>query len=893
MEANKEGLQKLTDSMASVNDCSHAIEEALGSLRDQVAEKIRVQRLLTRLDTLLKLPATLQEQIEAGQYRTATTNYLSAASILSKHSEGFESLKNIETECSVILENLKKDLEHRLLHWSGRITGLENYSDDGGNSYKSGGSNHSSGLSDVPDPPKSMTEVFECAGTLFILLQQNDQLRTDGSASALPIDADSSTTILSKEDLCSMSVAAAMRLLDRLLDTHLIEVQERRFSSVPMGGAGGQSDNGIMPLNGQQGDNKGNTLVPGEFLGLVLECASLYVTCFGNQTASSVVEVNGEVVDHSAGGKSVDVSSYYLVEFVQEAFSSFLSHVRSILLEESVQASRDDSVDEEGAEATHKEISDALVLLVDDVRALAVGLAAPEIGISPDHAARFLDQAMELTESMVRRRVDQKFDDLRLSVVKECLIPFAKRAVDERTRAIDEGKNAIPLIVQIASSTLSDCLQLVDDAIRSIFADSSGSSDDLPDLKDAVHSSTYRFAAWLANAFEIIAGGDSMVGKHIAEAPVATDGEDGDGDDDTVNDGFDGFDVDVNNSGVNEELGDSSVKEVMELLDCVHDELLKGSPDSADGDLHSDFILAIADLCRISEDSVPDNLEQSFAAHLGDTKKKPSRSIFPADSSSSFKKAARGEDEAEIGKLFQLAASRVLALYATNRGLHATRVLCQSLPDTASQPDSDLPDQPSTCVLDALAIAKSTALDCATIFGGSKRGGPVPNWHDDGVVGFSSPMPGRKKGLQMDIERLFREKVVIYPHPLDLLEPSRNAVMFLFFRILFRALFENARFYRFSSGGYLQLQVDILFLKHMVPHFVSSDYTENGANAGKTLLNLLTDVGGVLDDRCTDENCSQDEGLKRDAIDIVRSFVTAIHDDPSVGDAFVIPEEHS
>ena len=887
MEANKEGLQQLTDSMASVNDCAHTIEEALGSLRDQVAEKIRVQRLLTRLDTLLKLPATLQNQIEAGKYRTATTNYLSAASILSKHSEGFESLKNIETECSAILENLKKDLEHKLLHWSGRLTGLENYSDDGGDSCMSDESKNSSGLTNVPGPPKTMTEVFECAGTLFILQQNNPNSAGDEEA-ALP-GVDSTASKLSKEDLCSMSVAAAMRLLDRLLDTHLIDVQERRFSSEPLADGNRQSDHGLMVLNGQPGDT-GNSLIPGNFLGTILEGASLFVESFGKPTNSFVVGGEGDEtheersVSRSEVGTGADISSVYLLEFVQEAYSSFLSHVRYILLEESVQASREDS-DEESAEATHKEISEALVVLVDDVRGLASGLAVPTIGISPDYAVRFLDRAMELTESMVRRRVDQKFQDLRLSVVKECFIPFANRAVEERARAISEGKVAIPLIVQIASSTLSDCLQLVDDAIRSIFADSSASTGELPDLKDAVHSSTYRFASWLASAYEIIAGGDSTIGRYIAEAPVVTDGDDDARD--KAKDGLEGFIARVNSNGVHEELGDSSEKEVMELLDHVRDQLLKGS-ESADGDLHSDFILAIADLCRMSIDCVPDNLEQSFAVHLGDTKKR-SRGIFPTGSASPSKKV--GGDEGGIGNFFRHASSRVLVLYICNCGIHATRVLCHSLADTSSKSNSDILEKPSSSALDALVIAKKTALECAIVFGGPKRGGPVPKFEDDGMMDFSSPMSGRKTGLQMDIERMFREKVVIYPHPSDILEPSRNAVMFLFFRILFRALFENSRFYKFSSGGYQQLQVDIMFLKQMVPHFVSSDYTENGTNACSALFNLLTDVVGVIDDRCTDENCSQDEGLKSDAVDIVRSFITAIENDASVGAAFIIPED--
>ena len=101
-------MSSLADRMHSINQVSKSTEESLGGLRDQVAEKIRVKRLLSRLDALLKLPQTLKALIAEGKYRTAASNYLSARNILRKHSQGFESLRSIETECTTILDDLKK-----------------------------------------------------------------------------------------------------------------------------------------------------------------------------------------------------------------------------------------------------------------------------------------------------------------------------------------------------------------------------------------------------------------------------------------------------------------------------------------------------------------------------------------------------------------------------------------------------------------------------------------------------------------------------------------------------------------------------------------------------------------------------------------------------------------
>jgi hypothetical protein len=164
----------------------------------------------------------------------------------------------------------------------------------------------------------------------------------------------------------------------------------------------------------------------------------------------------------------------------------------------------------------------------------------------------------------------------------------------------------------------------------------------------------------------------------------------------------------------------------------------------------------------------------------------------------------------------------------------------------------------------------------------------VPVMEVDQLSGFASPL-GRKTGLQLDVERMFKENVTIYPHLSEIMDFSRNAVLFLMFKVVFRALLEHSRMCTFSKDGYCQLQVDAEFLKHMVPHYISGDFMVNGSNASSLLSNLMGDVTTNAGLRCTDESCAEDDDLLYDSRATVRTFLANVS--PAVADKYVIKED--
>lgn len=837
VHANEIGLSSLADKMNRINQISNTTEEALGGLRDQVAEKIRVKRLLSRLDALLKLPQTLKELIAASKYRTAASNYLSARNILRKHSQGFESLRSIETECTGILEDLNISLLRKLGHWSGR--------------------GHSTLVSGTPDDnlpqlPKNVAEIFEVAGALYILQEHNSVAGEESEQGE-----EDKTEVVDADDLQGMAMDSTARIFDRMLDTHLLHVQERRFGGMDPMESQNLSNNSV-PIVVDNASVKDSVLIPNECLEAILEVATLYGMSFEQRAKLG-----------------------YLADFVKDAFASVLSHVRGILLDESanamVQETEAAGEDDEqaGSDAVYDEISGALTVLVQTVREVASALSLPEIGIDADLAASFVDQAMQLTDSMVRRRVEQKFQDLRVSIIKECLDPFIRQAVPILNKSGQNGPVDISEIVQSASSTLSNCLQLVDDTIRSVLAsdsedlgsDSAMSSPDLPILRVSVQECTRSFAEWLANALEFLAGGEINDPKYLVEAIGSAIDENG------------------------EEKQDTSSRPRWEIQSCWDDSLhemivsirrlLLNDNTEESGSISPDFILAIAEMCRLAEASVGENLDQSISSHIGGGKKK-SKGIFPSGDSRGPKSR-----ELEASLRFQQAAARVLLLYTTRMGFRAASLLCDELDGLSNE--NLVVENPRDGVANALEIVKATAIKCSDLFGGPKRGGPCDEVDQSAMPSLSSPL-FRKTGVQLDVERLFREKVSVMPESLDEVEFGAYWISFTMLKIIGRSLLEHTRCFAFSGEGFCQLQLDVELIKHLVEHYMKADFSPGGKDACMAVKSILTDVIVAAGERCVEEGYAEDSEVQRETKRRLHGFLTA-SETASTRDRFIIDLE--
>ena len=393
---------------------------------------------------------------------------------MNKQSDGIESLQRIEQECFEILEILLEDVKTKLQHWSGTTLSSaiveegeeKDYDDDDeddGMNLRETSVKSSTLTEEPPDPPETIAGIFECAGTPVLILNHQQQNQNKTATATASAKASTTTTDngrragevgfktgLSNEDCQKMSLDACLRLIERFLDTHHIELQEAMLESLSdMENANPASlvgDAGTQALP----SNDGSRLVPTNVLDSILEAAALYSVTFPTG--------NGQ-------------SSDRLSQFVSTAFYSFLQHVRRALLDQSAQtaypkdlqrsisndgggagagsakdfgtiprdeshkddandilagSNDDDEGQEESEDQAYEHIANATALLLESVEQFSSGLALPEVAIDEQLATSLVEQTVQISQAMVRRRVDQKFFVLRFRVLQNCLAPFCR-----------------------------------------------------------------------------------------------------------------------------------------------------------------------------------------------------------------------------------------------------------------------------------------------------------------------------------------------------------------------------------------------------------------------------------------------------------------------------------
>lgn len=261
-----------------------------------------------------------------------------------------------------------------------------------------------------------------------------------------------------------------------------------------------------------------------------------------------------------------------------------------------------------------------------------------------------------------------------------------------------------------------------------------------------------------------------------------------------------------------------------------------------------------------------ESISQSIATHGGVAggKKSQSDNVFSAKS--------KDDRESGTGGRFRVAASRILHLYAITLGYEAANLLCTSLCEDLSQEDQDITG-PRTAAWKMLQSIKSTSMACALLFGGPRRAGPLPGPLDDEFASYTMSRQSKTSGLAFDIERMFEEKVVVFPHPSEISDFDRNQIVVQQLKVCFKACSESVRLApALTLSGYRQLLADTEFLKWMISHYVKDETLPDGSNSRSGLETLLAKSVSAAKDRLPSDLQNELSG-ETDEINAARAAV--------------------
>ena len=728
----------------------------------------------------------------------------------------------------------------------------------------SSSSNTISSITDVL-PPQSMSEIFECTGALLAYSSSEQRKETNSSFSSSTSHKDASILLsqLSTMECKVISLQCCSKYLEGILEDHAIDVQEERLKALQememkmavgpvVGGSGGDEKNDDI----RKSEN--HTLFPRKYLDSILEAATLYGLMYNTQST--------DTSSKNKKKKAIQKEDNLLNDYVSKWFNSFLAHVRMILIDwvseiDSNKESRkraktdnvmiDDQDDED--DVAFAEISLELMNLLRNVREVASGLALPEIGLDMELASTLVEKTVGITESMVKKRVSQKFHLLRMRVLKECLMPLVKNVLTEQGNENDDDSLKTIKTVQAANVALSDSMQMVDDTIRSILSQGnslgmSNTSLDTGMMKAAVGNDTRKFAFWLASALEKIVGCDPIE-EDITLSVNNTINADEDEARDKRLVAATLLEAKSMNNDDDEVETTEKHKENNTLEDiCTYIE---------DNGHYSNCLLklSLVEMCRLAARNVINNMNQSISSSMDDDFRQPmKKDVFQLPIST---QSSNIDSDEIVCTRFRLAASRALILYATSKGYEASSAVCNDIWDSCSIQSEFFPHGPSEASWKILETVKSTSKECTAAFGGNCRAGPIPNFSEDSddyirskAISNYGAARGAMNGLSLDVARMFKQKVQVYPHYSEIIDFSRSAVVVLMLKVAFKAWIEQIRFCTLSAFAYRQLQVDTEFLKVLLPHYVDEESSEI-----EDLINILGDIIINAGGRCDDFQC--------------------------------------
>ena len=769
---SQEALDQLSTSMAVVQERARRIEDQLKDSREKIAEKLRVKDQLESLQSILKLPETLQECIRLKNYKDACNRADKAMKTLSQEGfQTFQSLRRIQTECINILLDLKQLLDGKLNSWSHHGS-TSMYSQDSTDNV-------------IIDAPGSVGDIFECVAALLII--ENKQL-------------------------CVSS------------DNNRVETQDDLYRSLSSKAL--QASNSYLLNYLKTNFKKYDAL----FLKHILEVVTAHIDIFGNFS------------------KSDDESSSNTFKLVTALADAFLESVRS---RNAYAGCYNDSMDSEFTKAlnnylrqTREFLSDLEVLLVESSYKI----------VQADIESFFSDfskRIMTSIENSIRDKIRYSF--LALSQrSNECLNSFLSQI--GRYMDADKMRHLARMMI----------VELAEDA-ETVISGLSVSLKSLPMtlefLEKTVVSEARKFTEWLSISLEVVAGCEDTCFSS-GTLWVATN---------TVYsmEGRRNQNLSTNNDFLVEWPRPKSID--FSDIEALNPLKTKKSKHQLT------VMLVIADTCRLAEQIIIAAINESISFMFLDNEKGSDSDLVADKNVMNISINADGS----VTKAFRNATSRILSQYSA---IWANAAICAGFSDLNDFSINELAEKwyiseskdqlkPRSGIIEMLMFVKEASTIFVSVFGTPTKVGHTPSSRDITLMAYhhkrshflSSNESIKMKGgqLLLDVERMLASRTPVFCN----VDTSLDSINSSIIRIILKAYSERARMCRlFSEKGYLQLEIDALFIRVFIPHYIVS------AQLSLELEHLLDDVLVNAAERCQEVVNVKNEEYTH-VTDVVRLFL--------------------
>jgi len=797
VNSSREALSELTRSMELVEEKTARIETKLKDSRRAIAEKLRVKTQLENLQSILKLPQTLHAHIGKKEYKEACRCAESATRTLSNESfQSFESLRRIQDECHDIMHLLVKDLRVKLNSWSSPA-------ERGRSTF-----HNSSIITDQYPPPESISEIYECASALQAIVGHPDAL------------------ILSKGDNGNDDDENGLE------DSRHYQMQALKAFEIYL-------ENGL--LSSKNGNNE-------SYLSGLIEA----ITFYGDMIHAVGTEQNQQL------DSSHDTDA--LFEFAEKTINNYLNRVYSDSQLQNENGKMSESSVDGFSDA--EEYTKTLVDAREFVEKLEDAILTADINVSQTRitslSSKYIGSITSVVEMSVKKNVQNEFAKLgRRSKTRldDFLSGIRRDGADEDVNADKMRHFARVAVVDFA------------EAAETVIANLSTVLKSMPmskeTLEQAVVTGARKFVAWLSVSLEIVAGCEDSASSIDVVRVGLSSSEDAGSSNTSSDDSMNVISL-VPTNGKDKEC----VWPYPEPMDFAS---LSPTDPSSESTAKQNLIimLVVADMCRLAEQIIIPAINESIAFMFLECEEKMDAESIESEN---IMKTSINADGA-VTKAFREATSRILLQYccfwanaAISAGFsdgHNTTGMALDKSWFSKQEIADPSAlQPRPAVIRMLEFVRESASIFTAVFGEPSKFGHVPTSREVALMPYQHRRANLIKNstsrfgggqIVLDVERMLASKTPVFGS----VDVSLDSLITTVLKIIFKSFSEFTRnCCYFSDFGYQQLEVDALFLRVIVPHYVVNHHFH------AELEHLLDDVLMNAAERCCfDHDLRDDDAL--------------------------------